>query len=76
MLEILRELSGNGEWLFPGDFNAAQPMSNNTILAALARMGCKGSMTGRGFRGLASTILHGQGYLHDRFFPVAVFWNL
>jgi integrase len=65
VLEMLRELSGNSELLFPGDLNADQPMSNNTILAALARMGFKGRMTGHGFRGLASTILHEQGYAHD-----------
>jgi integrase len=65
VLELLRELAGNTEWLFPGDINADQPMSNNTILAALARMGFKGKMTGHGFRGLASTILHEQGYAHD-----------
>jgi integrase len=65
VLEMLRELSGNSELLFPGDQNAAQPMSNNTILAALARMGFKGKMTGHGFRELASTILHEQGYTHD-----------
>ena len=65
VLEMLRELTGSGEWLFPGDFNAAQPMSNNTILKALERMGYKGRMTGHGFRGLASTMLHEQGYLHD-----------
>jgi hypothetical protein len=40
-------------------------MSNNTILMALERMGYKGTMTGHGFRGLASTILHEQGYGHD-----------
>jgi integrase len=40
-------------------------MSNNTILKALERMGYKGRMTGHGFRGLASTILHEQGYAHD-----------
>jgi integrase len=64
-LEMLRDLGGSSEWLFPGDFNTSQPMSNNTILAALARMGFKGKMTGHGFRGLASTILHEQGYEHD-----------
>ena len=42
-----------------------KPMSNNTILKALERMGYKGRMTGHGFRGLASTILHEQGYIHD-----------
>jgi hypothetical protein len=28
-------------------------------------MGYKGRMTGHGFRGLASTILHEHGYNHD-----------
>jgi integrase len=65
VLEMLRDLAGDSEWLFPGDFDTAQPMSNNTILAALKRMGYKGRMTGHGFRGLASTILHEQGYAHD-----------
>ena len=40
-------------------------MSNNTILKALERIGYKGRMTGHGFRGLASTLLHEQGYQHD-----------
>jgi integrase len=65
VLEMLRDFTGCNEWLFPGDLNTAQPMSNNTILAALKRMGYKGRMTGHGFRGLASTILHEQGYAHD-----------
>jgi integrase len=66
VLDLLRDLTGNGEWLFPGDRNAAKAMSNNTILKALERMGYKGTMTGHGFRGLASTILHEQGYAHDQ----------
>ncbi len=40
-------------------------MSNNTILGSLKRMDYGGVMTGHGFRGLASTILHEQGYQHD-----------
>jgi integrase len=65
VLAMLRELAGQNEWLFPGDRNAKKPMSNNTILKALERMGYKGRMTGHGFRGLASTILHEQGYAHE-----------
>ncbi len=65
VLELLRTLTGESEWLFPGDRNAAKPMSNITILKALERMGYKGRMTGHGFRGLASTILHEQGYNHE-----------
>jgi integrase len=65
VLTILRELTGNSEWVFPGDRNNRKPMSNNTILKGLERMGYKGRMTGHGFRGLASTILHEQGYVHE-----------
>jgi integrase len=33
-----------------------------TVLAALYRMGYKGVMTGHGYRGVASTILHEHGF--------------
>jgi integrase len=65
VLAMLRELSGWSKLLFPGDRNPKKPMSNNTILKALERMGYKGKMTGHGFRGLASTVLHEQGYAHE-----------
>jgi integrase len=65
VLETLRHLTGEGALLFPGERDSKIPMSNNTILLALARMGYKHRMTGHGFRGLASTVLHEQGYLHD-----------
>lgn len=65
VLECLHDITGKTEWLFPGDRGSKKPMSNNTILKALERMGYKGRMTGHGFRGLASTLLHEQGYAHD-----------
>jgi hypothetical protein len=40
-------------------------MSNNTILYALYRMGYRGRMTGHGFRGVASTILHELAWPHE-----------
>jgi hypothetical protein len=40
-------------------------MSNNTILFALYRLGYKGRMTGHGFRGLASTILHENDFADE-----------
>jgi integrase len=61
-LRALHGFSGDTTWLFPGDHDRAKCMSNNTILKALERMGYKSVMTGHGFRGLASTILHEQGY--------------
>jgi integrase len=65
ILEALQELTGSAEWLFPGDRDPKRAMSNNTILKGLERMGYKGKMTGHGFRGLASTILHERGYPHE-----------
>jgi len=65
VLELLRTISGNHELIFPGEQDSTKPMSNMTILKALERMGYKGRMTGHGFRGVASTILHEQGYNHD-----------
>jgi integrase len=65
VLELLHSITGNGELMFPGEFNPRQTMSKNTILEALYRMGYGGEMTGHGFRGVASTILHEQGFEHD-----------
>ena len=65
VLNTLKTISGTCEWLFPGDRSPKKPMSNNTILKALERMGYKGRMTGHGFRGVASTLLHEQGYAHE-----------
>jgi len=64
VLQILNTVSGGRALLFPGERDHAKPMSNNTILKALERMGYKGRMTGHGFRGMASTILHEQGFGH------------
>jgi integrase len=58
-------VTGGGELLFPGDVDHRKTMSKNTILEALDRMGYGGIMTGHGFRGLASTLLHEQGFEHE-----------
>jgi integrase len=65
VLELLQTLSGDEALVFPGEQSPKKSMSNMTILKALERMGYKGRMTGHGFRGLASTILHEQGYNHE-----------
>ena len=64
-LEQLHSITGNNELLFPGERDHQKPMSNNTILYALYRMGYHSRMTGHGFRGLASTMLHESGFRHD-----------
>jgi integrase len=64
ILKELHKVTGGGDLVFPHESNPKKSMSNNTILFALYRMGYKGRMTGHGFRGVASTILHETGYQH------------
>ncbi len=66
-LEIINELktiAGNSRYLLPGR-NPNKPISNNTLLFALYRLGYKGKMTGHGFRAVASTILNESGFNPD-----------
>ena len=65
LLRSLHTLTGHSLLLFPGERDHEKPMSNNTILMALDRMGYKHRMTGHGFRGIASTLLHEQGWPHE-----------
>jgi len=65
VLRALTLLSGRGRFVFPGALDKNKPMSNNTILFALYRLGYKGRMTGHGFRGLASTILHESDFADE-----------
>ncbi|MGP1677359.1 MAG: tyrosine-type recombinase/integrase [Burkholderiales bacterium] len=62
---ILREiqpLTGRGRYVFPSERGEARPMSENTVNAALRRLGyAKHEMTGHGFRSMASTLLHELG---------------
>lgn len=65
LLRSLNTLTGHSALLFPGERDHQKSMSNNTILGALDRMGYAGRMTGHGFRGIASTLLHEQGWPHE-----------
>jgi integrase len=60
ILEQLRAVGGGSRFLFPGR-NRDKPISNNTMLYALYRLGYKGKMTGHGFRAVASTIMNESG---------------
>ncbi len=68
-LDILNELkvqTGHLKYLFPSVRSPYRPISDNTVNAALRRLGYeKTEMTGHGFRSMASTILHEQGWPHD-----------
>lgn len=59
ILAELRSLTGGGKYLFPSIRTPARPMSENTLNAALRRLGYTGDeMVAHGFRGMASTRLN------------------
>ena len=66
MLRELRPLTGRSRFCFPSLRTADRPMSENAINAALRRMGFDGdTMTGHGFRAMASTRLNELGWAPD-----------
>jgi len=66
ILEELREVTGNGCWLFPSVRTLARPISENTLNAALRRLGYGSEeMCTHGFRGMASTRLNEMGWNPD-----------
>lgn len=64
ILELIRPITGIKQYVFY-NYSTAKPISSNALLCAIRTMGYQGKMTGHGFRGLASTTLHEQGYMHD-----------
>jgi len=62
----IQPITGKCRYVFPSIRTYSRPMSDNTILAALRRMGyTKEEMSGHGFRAMASTVLHEQGWPSD-----------
>ena len=62
ILQAMRSLSGSGRYVFPSIRTRARPISENTINAALRRMGySKEQMTAHGFRTSASSLLNESG---------------
>lgn len=59
ILQELHALTGAGKYVFPSTRTDTRPMSNNTVNAALRRLGydTKTEMTAHGFRAMARTIL-------------------
>ncbi len=60
ILSEIKTIAGDSRYLLPGR-NPNKPISNNTLLFALYRLGYKGKMTGHGFRTVASTALNESG---------------
>lgn len=62
ILEELRALTGDGRFLFPSFRSSKQCMSENTVNAALRRLGySQEEMTAHGFRAMAATLLNEMG---------------
>jgi integrase len=66
VLNDLHVATGHGRYLFPSIRTSARPMSENTVNAALRRLGyTREEMTGHGFRSTASTLLNELGWRSD-----------
>jgi len=66
LLDELQPVTGSGKLIFPSVRSRTRPMSENTVNAALRRLGyAKEEMTGHGFRSTASTILNEMGWNRD-----------
>ena len=65
VIEVLRPLTGQFDLLFPSQRDQQRPISENTLLYALYRLGYHKRATVHGFRALASTILNETGFRPD-----------
>ena len=68
VLEILKQIRtthNNQELVFPSHINPNKPISENTVLYAMYRMGYHSKATPHGLRGTASTILNEKGFNRD-----------
>jgi len=66
ILQEVRPLTGNGRYVFPSERTRERPISENTLNAALRRLGySKEEMTSHGFRAMAATFLNEKGWPKD-----------
>ncbi|WP_342588511.1 site-specific integrase [Chelatococcus asaccharovorans] len=69
ILKDVQQLTGPGTLVFPSIRSVLRPMSENTLNAALRRLGfTKDEMTSHGFRARASSMLNESRFWH----PVAI----
>lgn len=62
LVEQIRSITAPWSYIFPSLWSRKRPMSDNTLNAALRRMGYASSeMTAHGFRAMASTLLNESG---------------
>ena len=65
ILEMMKPLSGNREFIFPSRIKPNQPMNSQTVNASLKRAGFGGILVSHGLRSIASTALNEQGFPPD-----------
>lgn len=66
VLRDLHPLTGGGRYVFPGLRTSSRPMSENTLNAALRRLGYSSEeMTAHGFRSMAASRLNEMGWNAD-----------
>jgi integrase len=65
LIKVLKTRSRGSEYVLPHEFRLDRPMSENTILYLIYRIGYKGKMTGHGWRRVASTWANESGYSGD-----------
>ncbi len=65
VLRELQEITGDGRFLFPSARTSLRPIADNTLIAALRRLGyTKEEVSPHGFRATASTLLNESGKWH------------
>jgi integrase len=65
ILQELHSITGHGKYLFPSIRSSSRCMSENTLNAALRRLGFeKDEMSAHGFRAAASSMLNESGQWH------------
>ncbi len=65
ILDLMKPLSNNREFIFPSRIKPSQPMNSQTVNAALKRAGLGGVLVSHGLRSIASTALNEQGFPPD-----------
>ena len=65
ILEQIRKIHNNENFVFPSHTSPHKPISENTLLYAMYRMGYHSRATPHGFRATASTILNEKGFNKD-----------
>lgn len=65
VLEMMKPLRGNREFIFPSRLKPTQSMNSQTVNASLKRAGFGGILVSHGLRSIASTALNEQGFPPD-----------